>query len=94
MHILAVARTAVSPSVEKDEGLNILGIVVFSIFLGAVLSSMGPSGKPLLDFFETLHESTMKLTMLVIWCVLICKTLGVDNFMINLTHEFTINSIA
>ncbi|XP_052280275.1 excitatory amino acid transporter 3-like isoform X2 [Dreissena polymorpha] len=60
-------RTSDFPSVKVDDGMNILGIVVFSIFLGAVLSSMGRQGKPLLDFFETLHIATMKLTMLVIW---------------------------
>lgn len=55
------------PKVQTDNGMNVLGIVVFSIFLGAVLSSMGPHGKPLTDFFECLHQATMKLTMLVIW---------------------------
>ncbi|XP_060578971.1 excitatory amino acid transporter 1-like [Ruditapes philippinarum] len=47
--------------------MNILGIVVFSIFFGVMCSKMGPAGKPLLDFFEALHVATMKLTMLVIW---------------------------
>jgi Na+/H+-dicarboxylate symporter len=59
--------TSESPGVEKSEGMNILGIVVFSVFLGAVIASMGHAGKPLLDFFEALHVATMKLTMLVIW---------------------------
>ncbi|XP_060578968.1 excitatory amino acid transporter 3-like [Ruditapes philippinarum] len=59
--------TSESPNVEKSEGMNILGIVVFSVFLGAVIASMGHAGKPLLDFFEALHVATMKLTMLVIW---------------------------
>ena len=55
------------PKVVKAEGMNILGIVVFSIFFGIMCSKMGPAGKPLLDFFEALHVATMKLTMLVIW---------------------------
>lgn len=63
--------TVLVPKVTKDDGMNILGIVVFSIFLGAVLSTMGDAGKPLLDFFECLHVATMKLTMLVIWLVCI-----------------------
>lgn len=64
--------TVLVPKVTKDDGMNILGIVVFSIFLGAVLSTMGDAGKPLLDFFECLHVATMKLTMLVIWLVCTC----------------------
>ena len=59
--------TSPYPSVKKSDGMNILGIVVFSVFLGAVIASMGNAGKPLLDFFEALHVATMKLTMLVIW---------------------------
>ncbi|XP_045158775.1 excitatory amino acid transporter 1-like [Mercenaria mercenaria] len=59
--------TSEAPSVVKNEGMNILGIVVFSVFLGAVIASMAEAGKPLLDFFEALHVATMKLTMLVIW---------------------------
>ena len=57
--------------VKKTSGMNVLGIVVFSIFFGAVISKMGPAGKPLADFFEAMHQATMKLTMLVIWYV--CK---------------------
>ena len=56
-----------SPKIEHVGGMNILGIVVFSIFFGAVISTMGPDGKPLADFFESLHQATMKITMLVIW---------------------------
>lgn len=56
-----------NPSVVKTDGMNVLGIVVFSIFFGAVISKMGEAGKPLADFFEAMHQATMKLTMLVIW---------------------------
>lgn len=59
--------TSDNPQVTKADGMNILGIVVFSVFLGAVIASMAEAGKPLLDFFEALHVATMKLTMLVIW---------------------------
>lgn len=55
------------PKVVKKSGMNVLGIVVFSIFFGAVISKMGPAGKPLADFFEAMHQATMRLTTLVIW---------------------------
>lgn len=54
-------------SVTKASGMNILGIVVFSLFLGGVLSKMGEDGAPLVKFFECLHVATMKLVTLVIW---------------------------
>lgn len=53
--------------VTKASGMNILGIVVFSLFLGGVLSKMGADGAPLVKFFECLHVATMKLVTLVIW---------------------------
>lgn len=53
--------------VTKASGMNILGIVVFSLFLGGVLSKMGEDGAPLVKFFECLHVATMKLVTLVIW---------------------------
>ncbi|KAL4236067.1 Excitatory amino acid transporter 3 [Mactra antiquata] len=56
-----------SPKVKKSDGTNVLGIVVFSCFFGAVLAKMGPAGKPLIDFFECLHVAIMKITQLVIW---------------------------
>lgn len=56
-------------SVTKASGMNILGIVVFSLFLGGVLSKMGKDGAPLVKFFECLHVATMKLVTLVIWYV-------------------------
>jgi Na+/H+-dicarboxylate symporter len=49
-------------------GTNIIGIVVFSIILGIVVGKMGPSGKPLLEFFSSLSDASMKMTSLVIKC--------------------------
>ncbi|XP_052095353.1 excitatory amino acid transporter 1-like isoform X2 [Mytilus californianus] len=60
-------RTVDKPMVKKVEGMNILGLVVFSIFFGCTLSRMGPSGKPLSDFFECMHIATMKIVTLIIW---------------------------
>ncbi|KAL3868595.1 hypothetical protein ACJMK2_041396 [Sinanodonta woodiana] len=55
------------PQIVTSSGMNILGLVVFSIFFGITIAKMGKDGKPLLDFFESLHNATMKLVMLVIW---------------------------
>jgi Na+/H+-dicarboxylate symporter len=60
-------RTVDDPKVTTTDGMNILGLVVFSIFFGCTLSRMGPSGKPLADFFECMHIATMKIVTLIIW---------------------------
>ncbi|XP_060076929.1 excitatory amino acid transporter 3-like [Ylistrum balloti] len=51
----------------QAEGMNVLGLVVFSIFFGCILQTMGDKGKPLVDFFECLHHASMRLVTLVIW---------------------------
>jgi len=63
----STVRTVDNPKVTKTDGMNILGLVVFSIFFGCTLSRMGPSGKPLADFFECMHIATMKIVTLIIW---------------------------
>lgn len=55
------------PDVRKIDGMNVLGMVVFSIFFGIIIGRMGPRGRPLIDLFDSLCEATMKLVTLVIW---------------------------
>lgn len=75
-----------NPKVEMERGMNILGLVVVSIFFGCTLSQMGKSGKPLADFFQCLLTATMKLVTLVIWyspigiiCLVAVKLVEMDN---------------
>ncbi|GAB6029085.1 hypothetical protein CHUAL_004869 [Chamberlinius hualienensis] len=49
------------------EGINILGLVSFSIVLGITIGYMEEKGKPLLQFFHALGEAMMLLTGWVIW---------------------------
>ncbi|KAI1296730.1 Excitatory amino acid transporter 3 [Halotydeus destructor] len=51
---------------SQSSGTNIIGLVAFSILLGIILSRSGEKGKPLLDFFNSLLEASMKITSLVI----------------------------
>ena len=55
------------PAVNKTTGINVLGLVIFSIFFGVIISNMRSAGKPLMDFFEALHQATLRMTMLIIW---------------------------
>ncbi|XP_063698847.1 excitatory amino acid transporter 3 [Culicoides brevitarsis] len=52
---------------EFTQGTNVLGLVMFSIVLGATIGKLGERGKPLQDVFETLSEAMMIITSWVIW---------------------------
>jgi Na+/H+-dicarboxylate symporter len=41
---------------------QILPVIVFSLLLGAVLTTLGAKAKALVDFFDSLNEAMMKLT--------------------------------
>ena len=58
------------PSVMKTTGINVLGLVVFSIFFGVIISNMRTAGRPLMEFFEALHQATLRMTMLIIWYII------------------------
>ncbi|ESO88194.1 hypothetical protein LOTGIDRAFT_71933, partial [Lottia gigantea] len=55
------------PKVTTVEGMNVLGLVVFSIALGICIIKLGEKGKPLKDLFDSLNEATLKLILVVIW---------------------------
>lgn len=52
---------------EMVEGSNVLGLVSFSVVLGICVGRLGPVGKPLLNFFNSLGEAVMLMTNWVIW---------------------------
>lgn len=53
--------------VEQSSKMNVLGIVVFSVAFGAILSRMGDTGRPMTMFFTILLEIIMQLVTLIIW---------------------------
>ncbi|XP_046843140.1 excitatory amino acid transporter 2-like isoform X2 [Xenia sp. Carnegie-2017] len=76
---------------EKKDRLNILGVLVFSIMFGVVLSKMGEQGKLMTEWFTVLLEVTMKLVEIIMWfspigiCSLIAgKLAGMENIKDNL----------
>ena len=46
--------------------MDILPLIVFALFLGAILTTMGPKGKPLIEFFDSLNDAMMKMANVVI----------------------------
>ncbi|XP_005105385.1 excitatory amino acid transporter 3-like [Aplysia californica] len=55
------------PVLQKSPGINMLGLVVFSISLGIAINRLGPKGRPLKDFVSALCEATLQLVSAVIW---------------------------
>ena len=57
--------------IRQEDGMNVLGLVVFSVALGVVTSRLGEVGKPLLHFSTAMAEASMILVKIVIWFVLL-----------------------
>ncbi|XP_030061848.1 excitatory amino acid transporter 5 isoform X3 [Microcaecilia unicolor] len=52
---------------SASEGMNVLGIVIFSATMGIMLGRMGESGVPVVSFCQCLNESVMKIVAVAIW---------------------------
>ncbi|XP_069088753.1 excitatory amino acid transporter 5 [Pleurodeles waltl] len=50
-----------------SEGMNVLGIVIFSATMGIMLGRMGNSGVPVVSFCQCLNESVMKIVAVAVW---------------------------
>uniref|UniRef100_A0A8C5CFN5 Amino acid transporter n=1 Tax=Gadus morhua TaxID=8049 RepID=A0A8C5CFN5_GADMO len=55
------------PVSGSSNGVNALGMVVFSVCLGLVMGSMKQQGQALRDFFDSLNEAIMRLVAVIIW---------------------------
>nr|XP_056712784.1 neutral amino acid transporter A [Euleptes europaea] len=57
------------PVGTEIEGMNILGLVLFALFLGVALKKLGPEGEELIRFFNSFNEATMVLVSWIMWYV-------------------------
>lgn len=55
------------PVGREEEGMNILGLVVFAIVFGVALRKLGPEGEPLIRFFNSFNDATMVLVSWIMW---------------------------
>ncbi|XP_077413126.1 solute carrier family 1 member 7a [Vanacampus margaritifer] len=54
-------------SAGTSEGMNVLGIVIFSATMGIMLGRMGPNGSALVNFCQSVNEAVLKIVAIVIW---------------------------
>ncbi len=58
----------VSPNlVESMVKMDILPLIIFSLFFGGVLTTLGEKGKGVIDFFDTVNEAIMKMVHIVLY---------------------------
>lgn len=74
-------------TVGTREGMNVLGIIIFSIAFSVVLARLGPEGAKVVRVISTLNEAIMKLVGFVMWyspvgiaSIIAGKLLEVDSF--------------
>ncbi|KFO26277.1 Neutral amino acid transporter B(0), partial [Fukomys damarensis] len=52
---------------KEEDGMNILGLVVFAIIFGVALRKLGPEGELLINFFNSFNDATMVLVSWIMW---------------------------
>uniref|UniRef100_A0A914WFI4 Amino acid transporter n=1 Tax=Plectus sambesii TaxID=2011161 RepID=A0A914WFI4_9BILA len=74
------------PSVEFKDGMNVLGIIVFCIGFGIVISQLGEQARVMVDFFVILDAIIMRLVSVIMWyspfgifCLIVGKILEIDD---------------
>lgn len=55
------------PIGTEQDGMNILGLVVFAIVFGIALRKLGDDGEILIKFFNAFNEATMVLVSWIMW---------------------------
>lgn len=61
-------KTFISPNlVHSMAEMEILPLIVFSLVFGGILTTMGPKGRLVIDFFDALNAAIMKMVHLVMY---------------------------
>ncbi|CAI2326937.1 unnamed protein product [Caenorhabditis sp. 36 PRJEB53466] len=55
------------PKTEYVNGMNVLGIIVFCIVMGLVISRLGEEAKPLANLFHALDLVITRMVMIIMW---------------------------
>uniref|UniRef100_A0A6Q2WU88 Amino acid transporter n=3 Tax=Esox lucius TaxID=8010 RepID=A0A6Q2WU88_ESOLU len=62
-----ITREEAIPIPGQVNGVNALGLVVFSMCFGLIIGNMKEQGQPLREFFDSLNEAIMKLVAIIMW---------------------------
>lgn len=62
-----IAQEEVIPLSGTINGVNALGLVVFSLCFGLIIGNMKEQGQALRDFFDSLNEAIMRLVAIIMW---------------------------
>uniref|UniRef100_A0A096M831 Amino acid transporter n=1 Tax=Poecilia formosa TaxID=48698 RepID=A0A096M831_POEFO len=65
--VMEVTREEVIPIPGQVNGVNALGLVVFSMCFGLIIGNMKEQGQVLRDFFDSLNEAIMSLVAIIMW---------------------------
>lgn len=66
--ITDILLSLVSPNIMKSmTDMDVLPIIVFSLIFGAILTTIGPRGKIVIDFFDGVNEAIMKMVHLIMY---------------------------
>ncbi|XP_051907822.1 excitatory amino acid transporter 1-like [Hippocampus zosterae] len=65
--VTELTREEVIPVPGQVNGVNALGLVVFSMCFGLIIGNMKEHGQLLRDFFDSLNEAIMQLVALIMW---------------------------
>ncbi|KAK9519271.1 hypothetical protein VZT92_022012 [Zoarces viviparus] len=67
LHTIQETVEETVPVSGSFNGVNALGLVVFSICFGLVIGNMKQQGQAVRDFFDCLNEAIMRLVSIIIW---------------------------
>lgn len=65
--LMEVSQDEVIPVPGQVNGVNALGLVVFSMCFGLIIGNMKEQGQLLRDFFDSLNEAIMQLVAIIMW---------------------------
>ena len=65
--LIQMCPVEVDKSLGTRDGMNILGVIVFTIAFAIVLSSLGENAQQFVKVIGVLNDAIMKLVTIVMW---------------------------
>lgn len=67
LETVELSREEMIPVPGQVNGVNALGLVVFSMCFGLIIGNMKEQGQLLREFFDSLNEAIMRLVAIIMW---------------------------